>query len=76
MIQGLVSVLILSFLTLIFGIAGGLLEIIIPQIILLGIIIYLLIRVRVKIARGEKEKLRYKIEELEGKIKTMAGDTA
>jgi len=75
MIEGLVSVLILSFLTLIFGIAGGLLQIIIPQIILLGIIIYLLIRVRVKIARGEKEKLRYKIEELEGKIKTMAGDT-
>jgi len=75
MIEGLVSVLILSFLTLIFGIAGGLLEIIIPQIILLGIIVYLLIRVRVKIARGEKEKLRYKIEELEGKIKTMAGDT-
>lgn len=74
MIEGLVSVLILSFLTLIFGIAGGLLEIIIPQIILLGIIIYLLIRVRVKIARGEKEKLRYKIEVLEGKIKTMAGD--
>jgi hypothetical protein len=75
MIEGLVSVLILSFLTLIFGIAGGLLEIMIPQIILLGIIVYLLIRVRVKIARGEKEKLRYKIEELEGKIKTMAGDT-
>jgi hypothetical protein len=75
MIEGLVSVLILSFLTLIFGIAKGLLEIMIPQIILLGIIVYLLIRVRVKIARAEKEKLRYKIEELEGKIKTMAGDT-
>ena len=75
MIEGLVSVLILSFLTLIFGIIGGLLEIIIPQIILLGVIIYLLIRVRVKIARGEKEKLRYKIDELESKIKTMAGDT-
>jgi len=75
MIEGLVSVLILSFLTLIFGIAKGLLEIMIPQIILLGIIVYLLIRVRVKIARAEKEKLKYKIEELEGKIKTMAGDT-
>ncbi|MGB7055422.1 MAG: hypothetical protein WBE28_08900 [bacterium] len=71
MIEGLVSVLVLSFITLIFGIIGGLLQVIIPQIILLGVIIYLLIRVRVKIARAEKEKLKYKIDELEEKIKTM-----
>jgi hypothetical protein len=72
MIEGLVSVLILSFITLVFGIISGLLQVIIPQIILLGVIIYLLIRVRVKIARAEKEKLKYKIDELEKKIKTMA----
>jgi len=72
MIEGLVSVLVLSFITLIFGIVGGFLQIIIPQILLLGVIIYLLIRVRVKIARAEKEKLRFKIDELEKKIKTMA----
>jgi hypothetical protein len=71
MIEGLVSVLVLSFMTLVFGIIGGFLQIIIPQIILLGVIIYLLIRVRVKIARAEKEKLNYKIDELEEKIKTM-----
>ncbi len=72
MIEGLVCVLVLSFITLIFGIIGGFLQIIIPQILLLGVIIYLLIRVRVKIARAEKEKLRFKIDELEKKIKTMA----
>jgi uncharacterized membrane protein len=72
MIEGLVAVLILSFVTFIFGIIGGYLHIIIPQVVLLSVIIYLLIRVRVKIARGEKEKLRYKIDELEKKIKTMA----
>lgn len=72
MIEGLISVLILAFVTLIFGIAGGHIQVIIPQVILLGVIIYLLIRVRVKIARAEKEKLRHKIDELEEKIKTMA----
>ncbi len=72
MIEGLVAVLILAFLTLIFGIIGGYLQIIIPQVILLAVIIYLLIRVRVKIARREKENLRSKIDELETKIKTMA----
>jgi hypothetical protein len=72
MIEGLGAVLVLSFITLIFGIIGGYLQIIIPQILLLGVIVYLLIRVRVKIARAEKEKLRYKIDELEEKIKTMA----
>ncbi|KPK62702.1 hypothetical protein AMJ83_10015 [candidate division WOR_3 bacterium SM23_42] len=72
MIEGLIAVLILGFLTLIFGIIGGFLQIIIPQAILLAVIIYLLIRVRVKIARAEKEKLRSRIDQLEGKIKTMA----
>lgn len=72
MIEGLVAVLILSFLTLIFGIIGGYLQIIIPQVILLAVIAYLLIRVRVKIARAEKEKLRSKIDELETKIQTLA----
>jgi hypothetical protein len=71
-IEGLVAVLILSFLTLIFGIIGGYLQIIIPQVILLAVIAYLLIRVRVKIARAEKEKLRSKIDELETKIQTLA----
>jgi len=71
-IEGLIAVLILGFLTLIFGIIGGFLQIIIPQAILLAVIIYLLIRVRVKIARAEKEKLRSRIDQLEGKIKTMA----
>lgn len=72
MIEGLVAVLILSFLTLIFGIIGGYLQIIIPQVILLAVIAYLLIRVRVKIARAEKEKLKSKIDELETKIQTLA----
>ena len=72
MVEGLGAVSILSFITLVFGIIGGHLQIIIPQILLLGVIVYLLIRVRVKIARAEKEKLRYKIDELEQKIKTMA----
>jgi hypothetical protein len=70
-IEGLMAVLILGFLTLIFGIIGGFLQIIIPQAILLAVIIYLLIRVRVKIARAEKEKLRSRIDQLEDKIKTM-----
>ena len=72
MIEGLIAVLILGFLTLIFGIIGGFLQIIIPQAILLAVIIYLLIRVRVKIARAEKEKLRSKIDQLEDKIKIMS----
>ena len=75
MIEGLISIFILGSVTLVFGIIGGFLQIIMPQVILLGIVIYLLIRVRVKIARGEKEKLRYKIEELEEKIEAVAKAT-
>ncbi|MGB3340162.1 MAG: hypothetical protein WBB37_01610 [bacterium] len=71
MIEGLVSVLILSFLTLIFGITKDLLIIIIPQVILILIVIFLLVRVRVKISKAEKEKLRSKIDELEDKIGTI-----
>lgn len=72
MVEGLGAVAILSFITLIFGIIGGHLQIVIPQILLLGVVVYLLIRVRVKIARAEKEKLKYQIDELEQKIKAMA----
>ena len=72
MIEGLVVVLILSFLTLIFGIVTKSLIIIVPQAALVVIIIYLLIRVRVKISKREKEKLRAKIEELEKKLEGIS----
>ena len=71
MIEGLVSVLVLAFLTLIFGIIKDWLIIIIPQIVLILVVIYLLVRVRVKISRAEKEKLRAKIDELKDKIGTI-----
>ncbi len=74
MSEGLVVVLILAFVTLIFGVVGRSLQIIIPQVILLVVTVYLLIRVRVKIARAEKEKLRTRIDELEGKIRALAGE--
>jgi len=68
MVEGLISVLILSFLTLVFGLLKDLMIIIIPQVILIGVVIYLLVRVRVKISKAEKEKLRAKIDDLEKKI--------
>jgi len=71
MIEGLISVLILAFITLIFGIIQNSQPIIIIQIILILIVIYLLVRVRVKISRAEKEKLRSKIEQLEKKIESI-----
>lgn len=71
MVEGLISVLILSFLTLIFGFVWNWLQIIIPQVILSGVVIYLLVRVRVKISKAEKEKLRAKIEDLEKKIEGL-----
>ncbi|MCK4250421.1 hypothetical protein KAX97_03185 [candidate division WOR-3 bacterium] len=71
MVEGLISVLILSFLTLIFGFVWNWLQIIIPQVILIGVVIYLLVRVRVKISKAEKEKLREKIEDLEKKIEGL-----
>jgi len=71
MVEGLIGVLILAFMTLIFGIIKDLMLFIIPQIIIIVIVIYLLVRVRVKIAKAEKEKLRAKIEELEKKIGSL-----
>jgi hypothetical protein len=71
MVEGLISVLILAFVTLIFGIIQESQPIIVTQIILIIVLIYLLVRVRVKISRAEKEKLREKIEELEHKIETL-----
>ena len=71
MVEGLISVLILAFLTLIFGLIKDLMLIIIPQIILIGVVIFLLVRVRVKISKAEKEKLRAKIGELEEKIGSL-----
>ena len=53
MIEGLISVLVLAFLTLIFGIIKDLLIIIIPQIVLILVVIFLLVRVRVKISKAE-----------------------
>lgn len=71
MIEGLVVVLVLAFLTLIFGIMKDLLIVIIPQVVMILVVIFLLVRVRVKISKAEKEKLRAKIEELEDKIGTI-----
>jgi len=71
MVEGLISVLILSFLTLVFGLSKDLMIIIIPQVILIGVVIYLLVRVRVKISKAEKEKLRAKIGDLEKKIEGL-----
>ena len=75
MVEGLGLVMILAFVTLIFGIIRGAIQVIIPQILVLSVVVYLLIRVRVKIAKAEKEKLRNRIDELESKIKALAGDT-
>lgn len=71
MVEGLIGVLVLSFVTLIVGIIIKSTWIIIPQMALIGIVIYLLVRVRVKISRAEKEKLRTKIGELEHKIESI-----
>ncbi len=71
MVEGLISVLVLGFITLIFGIIHDSQPVIIAQIIMIIIVIYLLVRVRVKISRAEKEKLRAKIEDLEKKIESI-----
>lgn len=71
MIEGLIIVLILAFLTLIIAVAKAWYFIIIPQAIIAGLVVFLLIRVRVKISKAEKEKLRAKIEELERKIESL-----
>jgi hypothetical protein len=46
--------------------------VVIPQLLSALVVVYLLIRVRVKIAKAEKEKLKSKIDELEQKIESLA----
>lgn len=71
MVEILIIILALSFLSLIFSILQKFMPINIFQIVILLLTAYLLIRVRVKISRAEKEKLRAKIEELEKKIESL-----
>jgi membrane protein implicated in regulation of membrane protease activity len=75
MIEGLIVVLVLSLVSVIISLIGrwgtpGILLIIL-QAICAVVVAYLLIRVRVKVSRAEKEKLKAKIDELEGKINSM-----
>lgn len=75
MIEGLIVVLVLSLVSVIISLIGrwgmpGILLIIL-QAVCAVISTYLLIRVRVKVSRAEKEKLKAKIDELEGKINSM-----
>jgi sulfite exporter TauE/SafE len=72
MVEGLMSILIIGFITLVFGLVYQQHTVIIPQILIIIITLYLLIRVRVKIARAEKEKLKAKIEDLEAKIMSFS----
>lgn len=71
MVEILIIIFALSFLSLIFSILQKFMPINIFQIVILLLIAYLLIRVRVKISRAEKEKLRAMIEELEQKIESL-----
>jgi len=71
MVEGLISVMVLAFFTLIMGIILKSWWIMAPQIAIVVIVVYLLVRVRVKIARAEKEKMIAKIDELEKKIGSM-----
>ncbi len=71
MVEVLVVVLILSFLSLIFSMMQKFIPINIFQIIVIVLTAYLLVRIRVKISRAEKEKLSAKIEELEKKIESL-----
>ncbi|MEO0184691.1 MAG: hypothetical protein ABIL22_08600 [candidate division WOR-3 bacterium] len=72
MVESLVVIMIVSFLSLIFSmIQKWWTPVIIFQIVTLVLTAYLLIRIRVKISRAEKEKLRAKIEELEKKIESL-----
>ena len=72
MVEGLMSILIIGFITLIFGIIYERMPVIVLPALTIVITLYLLIRVRVKIARAEKEKLKEKIDELEGKIESFS----
>lgn len=71
MAEILVIILILAFLSLIFSMLQKFVPVNIFQIAILLLTIYLLVRVRVKISRAEKEKLMTKIEELEKKIESL-----
>jgi len=72
MVEGLMSLLIIGFITLILGIIYERMTIIVPQILIIVISLYLLVRVRVKIAKAEKEKLRTRIDQLERKITSFS----
>ncbi|MBN2620395.1 hypothetical protein JXB22_04820 [candidate division WOR-3 bacterium] len=72
MVEGLISVLIFSFITLIVGIVIKSWWVMVPQIIIVAVVVFLLVRVRVKVSKAEKEKLCAKIDELEGKIESLA----
>lgn len=71
MAEILVIILILAFLSLIFSMLQKFVPVNIFQIAILLLTVYLLVRVRVKISRAEKEKLMAKIEELEKKIESL-----
>lgn len=75
MIEGLIVILFLSFVGLIIALVGnwGVLGVVLVILQALGVITtgYLLVRVRVKISRAEKEKLKAKIEDLEKKINSV-----
>lgn len=73
MAEGLIAVLIMSFITLVASLLFKYnLFVTIPSALSALIVTYLLIRVRVKMSRAEKEKLRAHIEELQQKIETMS----
>lgn len=71
MVEGLIGVLIFAFVTLIVGIIIKSWWVMVPQIVIITVVVYLLVRVRVKISKAEKEKLRDKIGELEKKIGSL-----
>lgn len=75
MVEGLIAVLVFSFVTLIVGIIVKSWWVIVPQILIVVVVVYLLVRVRVKVSKAEKEKLRAKIDELENKIGSFAEKT-
>ncbi|HEX7321005.1 MAG TPA: hypothetical protein VF399_11710 [bacterium] len=73
MVEGLITVLVLSFVALVIAlIAKAGWFVVIPQLLSALVVVYLLIRVRVKIAKAEKEKLKSKIDELVQKIESLA----
>lgn len=72
MIEGLVAILIVTFVAMVVGLITRInFSIVVLQMIGALITVYLLIRVRVKISKAEKENLRAKIEELQRKIETV-----